>query len=133
MELLITRDNFSEALSAYHGCHDADVVSISVRPETGSFALQSVDFRLRAKNHVTGSIDFLDFELKGVEEYRLTYSTRFDYPCIRDEIGIGFFDDLYFVDFGMACEVRDTPEAYRVLENYFACRSIIITISVSAG
>lgn len=129
MKLQITPENQEGVLSTYHGFHDAEVSCIAIRTLRDCLGID-VDIRLIARNHATGAIDHVSVHLERIVDFKLEYVAAVDYPCIRDEVAIGCFDGLFFVDFGSASEPRYTAEEYRKLSNYFACNTIVFEVQI---
>ncbi|HQZ66000.1 MAG TPA: hypothetical protein PLY87_13020 [Planctomycetaceae bacterium] len=124
MSIELTRENVSAVMDAYHGFHDANIISVIVRPESGVVGYLDVEVELLARNFQNQDVENVKLLLWRVIELKLYYHKEFDYPCVRDDIAIGFFDELVFVDFGSACEPRESPEAFRSAYSYFVCESV---------
>jgi|GEM_PF-2357724 len=124
MSIELTCENVSAVMDAYHGFHDANIISVILRPESGVAGYLDVEVELLAQNFQNQVVENVKLLLWRVVELKLYYHKEFDYPCIRDDIAIGFFDDLVFVDFGSACEPRESPEAFRSAYSYFVCESM---------
>ncbi|MEJ7591826.1 MAG: hypothetical protein WKF77_09770 [Planctomycetaceae bacterium] len=124
MSIELTRENVSAVMDAYHGFHDANIISVIVRPESGEAGYLDVEVELLARNFQNQDVENVKLLLWRVVELKLYYHKEFDYPCVRDDIAIGFFDELVFVDFGSACEPRESAEAFRSAYSYFVCESV---------
>lgn len=120
----LTDKNLSAVIDAYHGFHDANIISVNVRPESGLAGYVNVEVELLARNFHNWDVENIKLLLWRVIELKLYYHNEFDYPCVRDDIAIGFFDELVFVDFGSACEPRESPKAFRSACSYFVCESV---------
>lgn len=129
MSIELTRENHSAVMDAYHGFHDANIISVIVRPETGIAGYLDVEVELLARNFQTQDVENVKLFFWKVVELKLYYHKDFDYPCVRDDIAIGFFDELVFVDFGSACEPRESPEAFRSAYSYFVCESVTFELT----
>jgi hypothetical protein len=124
MAVVLTSENQTEILCAYNGLHDAEISSISICP--ASDGTLQVKVALRAKNHRMRLIEKVALLFDRVSELKLAYDRKVDYPNVRDEVAVGFFDNLVYFDFGAASERRTSPSDYRAAENYFVCESLTI-------
>lgn len=124
----LTVKNIEEAMETYHGFHDANIISLLVRPQSSVAGNLDVDVELLARNFQTQGVENVRLYFRNVMELKLYYHSHFDYPCVRDDIAIGFFNELVFVDFGSACEPRRSPEDFRSAYSYFVCKSVSLEV-----
>jgi len=108
----------------YHGFHDAEILSVTICPLRDDSGELNVEAELRARNYTQNTVDTVKLIFQKVRRMRISYDQSVDYPNIRDEISVGFFDNLAYIDFGSACEPQGNPEAYLSAESYFVCESV---------
>lgn len=123
LNVVLSKANVDGLLSVYHGFHDAGVESIRMLPESCSGFLL-IEVYLTAQNYEKKCVEHVKLVLREVLEVKYLYNAECDYPNIRDDISIGFFDNLVFIDFGSACENRCSPDDFRESYNYFVCRKV---------
>lgn len=124
MQTPLTHEQIAEVLRIYHGFHDAEVRKVAIGPLKGDSGYLEVEIELGATNFRTKAVENVCLILGKVREMKFSYNSDVDYPNVRDEIAVGFFDGIAYIDFGSACEPRTSPEDFRSVENYFVCDSV---------
>ena len=129
MQQLLTPESLSAVMGAYHGFHDAEIKRITLRPLDDGSGHLDVEVELVATNHQCRKTEIIELFLHKVVEMKFSYDKNIDYPNVRDEIAVGFYDNLAYVDFGAACESRTSPSDYRSLDRFFVCESVSLSIT----
>jgi hypothetical protein len=133
MRLVLTAENHKASLAVYHGFHDAEIRSITIRPLRDGSGYLDTEVELCTQNHRANAVETVILLFNRVVELSLKYDKRVDYPNVRDEIAIGFFETLVYVDFGSACEPRTSPEDFRSAASFFVCESVSVITTDATG
>lgn len=126
MTLVISQSNVVDILDDYRSFHDADIKAIKITSQDTSCFL-CIEIILIAKNVRLECLEVITLLLHDVRDVKLLYNIETDYPSIRDDIAIGFYNNLVFLDFGSASEVKYSPDDFKDSYNYFVCKKIEIS------
>jgi hypothetical protein len=129
--MIIQPDNCRDFLDRFHGFHDARYGTFQLTPDPQGTGLFHGSILLLAYDYLKKNAKQVELRLDRIREFKLNYSERFDYPNVRDEVDIAFYEHQGFINFGSATEASQSPEDVRAADMYFVCDQVAIVVDGS--
>jgi hypothetical protein len=124
----LTPDQIRPLLERIYDADDGVVRSLNLVFRYRSQPVTTLSIVLSVQDQQTEANDKwvnLHLRLEDVREFAFNESPRASYQVLSDELRIGYFNELYFLDFGGSVNEPTVVEDYRRSKFYAAARSIM--------
>jgi hypothetical protein len=128
-DIILTPETAQAVLDRFRGFHDAEYGEMRLIPHPGGVGCFCCFLRLRAYDRQLNELVSVEFRLDGVAEFQIIYHSNFDYPNIRDEVAIGYFESKFFINFGFAFEEQRSAADYRGARIHFVCETVTLRVA----
>jgi hypothetical protein len=122
----ITAENCNAILEQYHGFHDAQYGRFTFDPDPRGSGVFDCAVILHAYDHSQNRPSDVELCLFRIKEFQIKYTVQFDYPNVRDEVAIGFYDQKAYVNFGFATDMPSCPADVKAADIFFVCEEVYV-------